>query len=398
MPKRKAPDSDDEAASRGQPLSLNSLDLSHPKTTPKAIATALLALLPPGATKHDAAAKKLVRAFALLSAELDARSNAKAKENESEGKRLPIVFQFRDTTSATGNNDDDCDNGDGNVNICDDDATTTVIQMPEECFVKIMEFLNGREIVNASTVNKVWLSVSRMPAMWPKLDAFNGLSNRGRKLNQTSLIALLGRPQFSNLKFLALPDMVKLKTTTVASIAKVCPLLETWDVGYGKNTGRGNDCHLMDAAEKFTNLASIRTTMWTVTSSGIESVAKVMGAQLLDLRVKNIFSNRSLSDASLAVIAEHCPNLKHFAYDEGCREEYRESLEIFSGVGITNLVRGCRRLEVLELRNVSQLNREDFESILNLLAQDPGSFALRKIDIVGYPFIIRSNPFSIVDE
>ncbi len=393
MPKRKEPGSDGEAASRGKPLplnSLNSLDLSNSKTTPKAVATALLALLHPGATKHDAAAKKLVRAFALLSAELDARTNTMAKENESEGMRLPIAFQFRGTTSATGG----CDNG--NVNICDDDATT-VIQMPEECFVKVMGFLNGREIVNASTVNKVWLSVSRMPALWPKLDAFNGLSNRGRKLNQTQLVALLGRPQFSNLKFLTLPDMVKLKTTTVASIAKVCPLLETWDVGFGKHSGRGKDCHLMDAAEKFTNLTSIRTNMWTVTSSGIESVAKVMGAQLLDLRVRNVFSNRSLSDASLAVIAEHCPNLNHFAYDEGCREEYKQSLESFSGVGIMNLLRGCRRLEVLELGNVSKLKREDFESILNLLAQDPGSFMLHKIDIVGHPFIIRSNPFSIVD-
>jgi hypothetical protein len=207
----------------------------------------------------------------------------------------------------------------------------------------------------------------------------------------------LGRPQFANLKFLALPYKVKLGKATIASIAKVCPHLETWDVGYGKGTGRGKDCDLMDAAEKFTKLTSIRTNMWDVTASGISSVAKVMGEQLLDLRVENVFNHRSLSDASLAIIAENCPNLKHFAYDEGCRAENKDSLASLTGVGFMNLVRGCRRLEVLELKNVSQLTRRDFETILNMLAQDPGSFALRQIDVVGYPFIIRSDPLSIVE-
>lgn len=393
MPKRKADSAgnDDTAASRGRGptltlQALKHLDLTNSKTTPNVIATALLALLPPGATKHDAAAKKLMRAFAILATELDARSNAIAKANESEGARLPIAFRFREAGDVV---DDDM--------VCDDDDATTVIQMPEECFIKIMGFLNGREIVNVSTVNKVWLSVSRMPALWTKLDAFNGLSNRGRKMNQTTLLALLGRPQFKNLKFLALPDMVKLKTNTIASIAKVCPFLETWDVGYCRKSGRGKDCHLMDAAEKFVNLTSIRTCMWDVTSSGIEAVAKFMGAQLLDLRIKNIFSTRSLSDATLAVIAEHCPNLKHFAYDENCREEYKQSCDRLNGVGLMNLVRGCRRLEVIELNKASQLVRGDFESVLDVIAQDPGSFALRKMYVVGYPFIITSNPLSIVD-
>jgi len=377
MSKRKASNadiSDDTAASSGQRQPQMSLDLSDNKTTPKVIATALLALLPPGATKHDAASKKLLRAYALLTAEVDARSNAMAKANESEGARRPIAFRLL-TQSQT-----------------DDDAMT-VIQMPEECFLKIMAFLNGREIVNASEVNKAWLNVSRMPVLWERLDALNGLSNRDRKMNQTILLALLGRPQFANLKFIALPFKLRLKSSTIASIAKMCPHLETWDVGYGKGTGRGKDCDLVDAAEKFTKLTSIRTNMWDVTASGIASAAKVMGDQLVDLRVKNEFNHRSLSDASLAIIAEHCPNLKHFAYDCRAGEHSHASL---TGVGFMNLVRGCRRLEVLELKNVSELTRRDFESILNMLAQDRGSFALRQIDVVGYPFIIRSNPLSIV--
>ena len=315
-----------------------------------------------------------------------------ARVNESEGARHPIAFRFLSQTTAGEIEMDDAGGGDDNDDLRDDDAMT-VIHMPEECFLEIMAFLNGREIVNASEVNKAWLYVSRMPVLWERLDALNGLSNRDRKMNQTTLLALLGRPQFANLKFLAVPFKLRLKSSTIASISKVCPHLETWDIGYGKGTGRGKDCDLVDAAEKFTKLTSIRTNMWDVTASGIASAAKVMGDQLVDLRVKNKFNHRSLSDASLAIIAEHCPNLKHFAYDCRAGEQSHASL---TGVGLMNLVRGCLRLEVLELKNVSQLMRRDFESILNMLAQDPGSFVLRRIDVVGYPFIIRSNPLSIV--
>jgi hypothetical protein len=395
MSKRKASDADKAdgaAASSGQ--ALMSLDLSNNKTTPKVIATALLALLPPGATKHDAAAKKLLKAYALLTAELDVRSNAMAKANESDGARHPIAFWFQTRCTASEiEMDDDCDDSD---NVCDDNAMT-VIHMPEECFLKIMAFLNGREIVNASTVNKAWLYVSRMPVLWERLDASNGLSNRDRKMNQTTLLALLGRPQFANLKFLALPYKVKLGKATIASIAKVCPHLETWDVGYSKGSGRGKDSDLMDAVEKFTKLTSIGTNMWDVTSTGISSVVRVMGANLLDLRIDNdCICSHYLHDGVLTVISEHCPNLKHFAYKmhSYC---YKAYLDWLSGAGVRDLVRGCRRLEVLELERSLNIERADFESILHMVSQDPGSFALRKIDLIGYSFVIRDNPLSIVD-
>ena len=56
---------------------LSSIDLLNSKTTPKIVAEALLlALLPRGATKHDAAAKTLLKAFPLITAELEARTSA----------------------------------------------------------------------------------------------------------------------------------------------------------------------------------------------------------------------------------------------------------------------------------------------------------------------------------
>ncbi len=110
MSKRKASNANifDEVTTRAsgnQPLFLSYANFLNPKMTPRVIAEALLALLPNGATSHDANTKKLLRAFALLTAELDARSSTKSKVNESEGLHLP--FTFRPT--ASNSNDGGCD-------------------------------------------------------------------------------------------------------------------------------------------------------------------------------------------------------------------------------------------------------------------------------------------------
>ena len=338
--------------------------------------------------------QKLVKATSLLMAELDARSRAMAIANESEGTRLPIAFRFPSGDTA-GNNDDN-DEGGGEM---------TVIHMPEECFVKMMTYLNGREVVNASIVGKAWLSVSSMPSLWERLDYSNGLSNKGRKMTVTSLLALLGRPQFANLKSLMLPFKVKLGKCSIKAISNVCPHLETWDVGYSCGAGRGKDDDLVEAAETFVNLTSIRTSMWDVTSYGIAHAAKAMGATLLDLRIGNdCICSHYLSDAALVFVAEFCPNLKHFAYIINYRCWYKEEHDTLTGAGVTHLIRGCRRLEVLELQNAKRIQKEDFIAILNVLAQDDAAatdensmFALRKIVLIDYSFFIRENPFAVVD-
>lgn len=69
---------------------LASLDLSNSKTSPKFIANALLSLLPEGATKQNPNAKKLLKAFPLVVAELDARAAAQSRASESAGTRMPI--------------------------------------------------------------------------------------------------------------------------------------------------------------------------------------------------------------------------------------------------------------------------------------------------------------------
>lgn len=80
-----------------------------------------------------------------------------------------------------------------------------------------------------------------------------------------------------------------------------------------------------------------------------------------------------------------------------------------SGKGILALVSDCRRLEVLELENAKRVGRDTFEEILQMLAlaressavakaavsDDDETFALRKIILSGYPFVVTGNPLRI---
>ena len=80
-----------------------------------------------------------------------------------------------------------------------------------------------------------------------------------------------------------------------------------------------------------------------------------------------------------------------------------------SGAGIIALVKGCRRLEILELEKAKQIGKDAFVTILKMLAReddaaslgtgsDGRDFALRKIELKGYPFVIRGSPFCIEDD
>lgn len=82
-----------------------------------------------------------------------------------------------------------------------------------------------------------------------------------------------------------------------------------------------------------------------------------------------------------------------------------------SGKGILALVSDCRRLEVLELENAKRVGRETFVEILQMLAlaretsavaeavvsDDDGTFALGKIILAGYPFVVTGNPLLLED-
>mmetsp|Transcript_14828 Transcript_14828/g.25309 ORF Transcript_14828/g.25309 Transcript_14828/m.25309 type:complete len:410 (-) Transcript_14828:207-1436(-) len=365
---------------------LASLDLLNPKTSPKSIATALLSLLPDGATKQHSAAKKLVKAFPLVVNELYARSHALVRENELEGTRLPLSFRF----PALDKYGDGRCNGEGG----------TVVTIPEESFLGIMRFLEGREIVKISLVNKAWLSATRLPSMWERLDRSSGLVNRcGKRLNMQSFLKLLARPQFANLKSLTMPCKVKLGKNGVKQMARVCPQLEAFDLGFsGHITGaKPKDEDIINIAETFPNLTSIRIDMWNISNSGIVSVAEVMESRLLDLRIEGATVIKNyLTDSCLGNVTRSCPNLKHFTYKLSSYN-YKPDLDQLTGNAVVALVRGCPRLETLELEGASKVGKDAFSTIVNMVTRDEAGYALRKIDLKQYPFVVRGFPFRIED-
>ena len=147
---------------------ITTLDLS--KSNAKKISAALLTLLPDGATRQHEQAKKLTTAFTLVMAGLEEQAIALARANESDsGPRLPITFKLPAGGKGKGRG-----------------KMTTTIHIPEDSFTNILRFLNGREVVNISLVNKAWLSASRLPNLWERLDKSSGLINKKGKMVRLS--------------------------------------------------------------------------------------------------------------------------------------------------------------------------------------------------------------------
>jgi len=252
---------------------LASLDLSS-SISSRNIADALLTLLPEGATKQHSSAKKLAKAFPLVIAELDNRSNILARKSESEGQSALIAFRFQLTEGVE-------KHGEGDP----EPEQFITIQFPEETFVGILKFLNGRDFVNTvSLVCKSWLVTSRIPSLWTKLDDTCGLTNKSRKLNMTAFLKLLARPQFSCLKHIMMPHhSLQLSKTSISKMAKLLPHLETFENPNSWSTGpKLKDEHIVAIAENFTKLnAIINIEMWHITNTGITNMAQAIGGVFL---------------------------------------------------------------------------------------------------------------------
>jgi len=234
--KRKA--ADDDAIADANSNALITLDLSSKKSGPRDIADALLSLLPKNATRQHPSAKKLAKAFPLVISELENRANVLARASESEGTRQPIAFRF-----------------------------------PAE----------GKR----GEVNKAWLSASRIPSLWTKLDKSCGLTNKSRKLNMTAFLKVLERPQFTNIKHWEMPHHgLNLSKNSIAKLAKMLPNLETFSMNSVWGTGpKMKDEHLLAFVQAFPKLTALHNIeMWAVTNHGIVSMAQVC-PNLLDLRI-----------------------------------------------------------------------------------------------------------------
>ena len=314
-----------------------------------------------------------------MMAELDARANKLARKVESEGGGLPIRFQFVDSDGKMGETDN---------------PITTTIDIPEVCFVNMLKYLSGKELVDSSLVSKVWCSASRLPIVWEDgvdMSRFN----LDKKLNMTSFLKLLERPQFANLKALALPYKVKLGKNSVKQLAKLLPHLELFDPGYYSHNTKCTNSDLIAATEHFTCLTSLRADMESATSYGIEVAVRAMGERLTELKVHAYpISRNYLSGQAMETIMTSCPNLKHFAYRCGSYN-YDQSLDGVTGDRVVRLVETCRRLESLALFEARNVACQHFLQIAKLVANDLDGFALQKIVANGYSGF---TPSGMVDE
>lgn len=384
--KRKA--ADDISNARDSNV-LASLDLSS-SISHRDIADALLTLLPEGATRQHPSAKKLAKAFPIVIAALDNRSNTLARKSEAQGQLAQLAFRF--PIEGEGKV------GEGKLGDGEELEQFTTIEIPEETFVGVLKFLDGREVTNTSLVCKSWLVSSRLPSLWEKLDATCGLTNKSRKLNMTIFTKLLARPQFSCLKHFVMPHhSLQLSKTSIAKMAKLLPNLETFEMPASVwCTGpKLKDEHIVCLAENFTQLTAIRNIeMWSISNSGIANMAQTMGGKLLDLRING--SIYYLADSGLRAIAFWCNNLKHFSYKISWG--YNAGRDYLSGDGVVELIRKCRRLEIVELTDARNVTREHWQEILTMVEEGGEEYALRKILLVGYKFFIEENPLRIVDK
>lgn len=257
--------------------------------------------------------------------------------------------------------------------------------------------------MNTSLVCKAWLSAGRLPTVWGDGLDLSRLNRDTKKLNMTSFLKILERPQFVSVKAIALPYNVKLGKNSLKKLASLLPSLELLDTGYyhsGTHYSQKMNCtdaDLVSITEHFTTLTSLRIDMSAITSNGIDSAARAMGERLLELKASSdTISKNYLSEQNMETISSSCPNLKHFEYRSGSCNHYNSSLDGVTGDRVVSLVEACRGLESLTLYGAHNVKATHFLQLANLVGDNLNDYALRKIVAFGYSARFNSDhPFDI---
>lgn len=358
MSKRKASVLDSAAAPSFEEILLDS------SSNHRDVANSLLALLPASATQHDATAQKLVEAVRVVESELGRRIVAVARDNEAPG--ILRTNQSSDTS----------------CNV------VTINSLLPEPFHRVLEYFSGTtELVHSvSLVCKAWMSASRNPILWKQFDSKVGPASDSKHLESCELLALLARPQFSQLESLTISYRyseysVSLNEVVIKQIAKCCPYLQELDFGYKHScsTFQISDA-LKFATKQFPNLTKIAFKMGHyVTISEIEGVVGRLAERLLELRIEaNPFFQSYVSDETVLAVARCCPNLRVFA----SRIKTIFDDEHLTENGIIVLVEGCRRLQVLDLRNAARVGLSAYKAIVRM--QTNKELGLRVLCVTGY--------------
>lgn len=319
--------------------------------SPQELANTLLSWLPNGATIKSSQAKKLLKTFDLVRAELQNRSNVMASETIAAGGTRDLSFSG--------------------------------ISIPLTVMFGILDFLPRCQAVHsAALVSKSWLSTVRAPQFWQVLDHGMGLRQSSTTVkNMTDLLKLLQMPQFSSLRVLDPPDKVQARKKAFEEIAKCCPMLEEVNAGGSIHSNmKIDDATLLTLPSLFPNLKAIRFNMSRVTGRGVADFCLLMGDRLECLRIYEWFDcHAKLTDKHLETISSNCPNLERFDFDFSTLDSFTTISKVFSAQGILDLLKHCSKLKFLHLFDCANVELDVFEYIIN------NEFSLEKLLIINHP-------------
>lgn len=96
--------------------------------------------------------------------------------------------------------------------------------VPEDCFIHCLQYLSGKDKVNAALVCRAWKDLVYNPYLWPRLD----LSNYATAVHNVLLEHILSKSamRFTELKTLRLEGCTALTAPCLEVIAENCPDLE----------------------------------------------------------------------------------------------------------------------------------------------------------------------------
>ena len=269
-------------------------------------------------------------------------------------------YENDEKTEATSmeNNDDAETSSSGSILFCDD-----TLAFPQELFVEhILSWLSKPELVHhGSLVSNVWKQTCQHPLLWTELAAeiWKKFPSRNDKPpskrifpSMRQFYLFLRRPQFSKLKKLVPPDLVRtFHGNLFDKLAQSCPRLEELDLS-GSTSNRYH-CLVPYAGELprlpdlFPHLKRLRVCMRSVSRADLAEFARRMGDRLVELTVVVHAEGNDLYDETLEMIAQHCLNLEIFEYNfmAGVSPSHGR----LSERGPIALLKKCQKLKVLRI-------------------------------------------------
>ena len=261
-----------------------------------------------------------------------------------------------------------------------------VASLSDDTWNHVFSYIDRKELVHTvSLVCKKWYyTYSRYPGHWRELplSIWNMWTDRGdpRKVFPTmkKFLDFLRRPQFAQLKGLALPcmDMPECGNPFVRILSCV-PHLKVFSASfYGYKlclAPRSNEVAMLH--HYLPKVEFLAISLQNADRESFETMIAQMGSQLTDLHVVvSGKESQQFNDNTFHILAQHCPNLEQFSYDSKVRRSYSRSESRPSSAGPLALINGCRKLNIAEITLPMDVRRDLADQDIGPLLHDHPSF------------------------